>query len=360
MKAPAALVRGLHSAWRKKGWLSTLLLPLSWIAAAAVARKRSQFEHKPALVHHCRIPVVVVGNIYVGGTGKTPVVIALLRALQSKGWHPGVVSRGYGVKVGDRARTGQGDLDAGQFGDEPALIARTAGVPVSVHPDRTEAARRLQRDFPKVDIIVADDGLQHLALGRDLEILVQDARGIGNGRMLPAGPLREPADRLRYVDVIVTNLVAGQPDPAPVDSPARQVRMRLEPVKAEKLVSGETLNWADWLAEHGKEPASAVAGIGQPARFFAMLRHHGLTLSQTASLDDHYDYAESPFEALATPIVLTTGKDAVKCARFQDPRIWVVHAEPRFSDPGWLDHVHEMLRLIARHKASVVPRRRGD
>lgn len=360
MKAPAALVRGLHSAWRKKGWLSTLLLPLSWIAAAAVARKRSQFENEPALIHHCRIPVVVVGNIYVGGTGKTPVVIALLRALQARGWHPGVVSRGYGVKVGDRARTGQGDLDASQFGDEPALIARTAGVPISVHPDRTEAARRLQRDFPKIDIILADDGLQHLALGRDLEILVQDGRGTGNGRMLPAGPLREPADRLRYVDVIITNLIAGQPDPAPIESPARQVRMRLEPAKVERLISGETLNWTDWLAEHGKEAVSAVAGIGQPERFFAMLRHHGLPLSQTVSLDDHYDYAKSPFEALSAPTVLTTGKDAVKCARFQDPRIWVVHAEPRFSDPNWLNHVHEMLRLIARHKASVAARRQGD
>ncbi|MBB5217254.1 tetraacyldisaccharide 4'-kinase [Parapusillimonas granuli] len=360
MKAPAALVRGLHSAWSKKGWISTLLLPLSWIAAAAVARKRSRYANQPALTHHCAIPVVVVGNIYVGGTGKTPVVIALLQALQARGWRPGVVSRGYGIKLGERARTGQGELAADRYGDEPALIARATGVPVSVHPDRPEAARRLQRDFPQVDIIVADDGLQHLALGRDLEILVQDGRGVGNGRMLPAGPLREPADRLRYVDVIVTNLSAGQLGPAPVDSPARQVAMRLAPAAVERLVSGETLSWPDWLAEHGGEPAAAVAGIGRPDRFFDMLRHHGLELSRALSLEDHADYAESPFAGLTAPAILITGKDAVKCGRFQDPRLWVVHAEPRFSDPGWLDHVHDMLRMIARHKASVAQRRRGD
>src|SRR5690606_35768626 len=127
----------------------------------------------------------------------------LVQALQQRGWHPGVISRGYGAKPGEKPRVGAGALEAALFGDEPALIAAQTGAPVSVHPDRPAAMRRLRRHYPNVDVVISDDGLQHLALGRDLEIIVQDARGIGNGRLLPAGPLRESADRLRSADFII-------------------------------------------------------------------------------------------------------------------------------------------------------------
>src|SRR5690606_11147564 len=144
--------------------------------------------------------------------------------LLAHGWHPGIISRGYGVDVGERARSGQGELDPLRYGDEPALIAHVTQAPIAVHPDRSLAIKRLRRDYPKVDVIIADDGLQHLALGRDLEIAVQDGRGIGNGRVLPAGPLREPASRLEYVDILISNLQPGEAAPSPVKAPVLQLR----------------------------------------------------------------------------------------------------------------------------------------
>lgn len=353
MKAPAILERALHAAWRRKGLGSTLLLPFSWMARAAIARKRQRYEKHPERVYHCPLPVVVVGNIYVGGTGKTPVTIALAQALRDRGWHPGIISRGYGADIGERARSGQGDLDPASYGDEPALIARITQAPIAVHPDRPLALKRLRRDYPEVDVVIADDGLQHLALGRDLEIAVQDARGIGNGRVLPAGPLREPASRLKYVDFLITNLPFGQSGPTAADTPAHQLTMSLVPVKAIQLTTGLELEWTSWLAEFGQQPASAVAAIGQPDRFFSMLRAAGLELPRTIALPDHHAYASSPFDALPASPILITAKDAVKCARFNDDRLWSVHVSPLFSDPEWITLANEMLRMIAQHKKAV-------
>lgn len=360
MKAPAILAQAMHSIWQRKGLCSTLLLPLSWIVQAVIARKRRRYEKYPDRIYHCPLPVVVVGNIYVGGTGKTPVTIALAEALLAHGWHPGIISRGYGVDVGERARSGQGELDPLRYGDEPALIAHVTQAPIAVHPDRSLAIKRLRRDYPKVDVIIADDGLQHLALGRDLEIAVQDGRGIGNGRVLPAGPLREPASRLKYVDFLITNLPPGQTGPAAIDTPAHQLAMNLVPTKAVQLATGVELDWNTWLKEHGDEQLSAVAAIGQPQRFFLMLQAAGLQLAHTIALPDHHAYDVSPFAALPAAPILVTAKDAVKCKRFNDDRLWAVHVSPVFSDPEWIALANEMLRMIEQHKKAVAERAPRD
>ncbi|RTZ47723.1 tetraacyldisaccharide 4'-kinase [Candidimonas sp. SYP-B2681] len=353
MRIPIHLSQALHAAWQRKGALSALLWPFSLPVIGAVAYKHRRYAQRPELVYHSRLPLVVVGNIFVGGTGKTPVVIALVQALQERGWRPGVISRGYGAKVGQHARSGQGVLSAAEFGDEPALIARSTLVPIAVHPSRVLALKKLQKSYPGINVVIADDGLQHLALGRDIEIVVQDARGTGNGRVLPAGPLREPDSRLESVDFLITNLQSGQIAPRPFATLAHQLSMRLVPERVVQLSTGLTLDWPAWLAQYGNKPVAAVAAIGQPERFFAMLRAAGLSLEQTIGLPDHDAYERSPFSALASEHIVITSKDAVKCEQFQDARLWVVHASPKFSDPDWLDLAEQMLRVIADKKAKM-------
>lgn len=349
----ARLERVLHAAWRENGLFSLAMWPLSRLYGAIVARRKAGFQRRPDRVHHDTLPVVVVGNLYVGGTGKTPVVIALVEGLRARGWHPGVISRGYGARHTDKPRAGRGGLDPALFGDEPALIAAETGVPVCVHPDRQAAIRRLRRQYPRVDVVVSDDGLQHLALGRDLEIIVQDARGIGNGHLLPAGPLREPATRLETVDFVINNLQPGEsPSPAACGM-AHTVTMIMAPVDVEHLVTGERLEWPEWLSRHAGARCAAVAAIGRPDRFFDMLRNHGLVPTHTRALPDHYDYEQSPFGDLDAGCILVTPKDAVKCRKFDDTRLYCVHPGPRFSEPGWLDLAHEMLRVIADRKGSL-------
>lgn len=286
-------------------------------------------------------------------------VMALINDLRQKSWHPGVISRGYGVHIGSQARTGHGALAAEQFGDEPALIAQSTGVPVAVHPSRIQAAKALLQDYPEVNVIVADDGLQHLQLGRDVEIVVQDNRGTGNGRLLPAGPLREPVARLTRVDVLITNQPSRPThdnDPALADSvteaPDRpmQVSMTLVPHEVIHIHSGRRQSWKTWLADHHNTPLSAVAAIGHPERFFNMLRQQGLTLQHTCTLPDHTSFSASTFEALSTDPILITSKDAVKCKTLNDDRLWSVNVTPEFSQTNWLDHVHDTLVRAAQHR----------
>jgi len=351
------LIRAIERIWSDKGIVSTMLLPFSWLTQFVVGRKIARYKKNPGLIWKSNRPIIVIGNIYVGGTGKTPVVIALVEFLTQCGWHPGVVSRGYGVQIGSQARTGQGALDAGQFGDESALIARTTGAPVSVHPSRVKAGQALLENYPDVDVIVADDGLQHLALGRDIEIIVQDTRGIGNGRLLPAGPLREPSIKLTQVDAVVTN---GQtnPDAGPIttfqttDTGTGPVHvcMTLAPLEAVHVKTGRSYPWAAWLSLHSDTPLSAVAAIGHPERFFTMLRRQGLTVQNTRALPDHTAYTPSAFSNLGTQIILITTKDAVKCAGLNDDRLWAVRVVPKFSEPDWLDRIHDSLIKIAERK----------
>ena len=350
----ARLEEALHAAWQRRGTFSVVMRPLSWLYATIAARRKARILCRPGQVHHDSLPVVVVGNIYVGGTGKTPVVIALVEALKQRGWRPGVVSRGYGSKGTSVPQVGMGELDPALFGDEPALIAAETGVPVAVHADRKAALARLRRQYPKVNVVISDDGLQHVALGRDLEIIVQDTRGVGNGLVLPAGPLREPAARLESADFVITNLQAGEAPVAAKATAAHSVTMMLAPSTVEHLLSGATLEWDEWLARHGDQQCEAVAAIGRPERFFSMLRQHGLVLRATHPLPDHYDYQRSPFATMTAECILLTPKDAIKCRNSTDARLFCVHPVQRFSDEGWLELIHSMLQVISERKRTAL------
>jgi len=340
--------------WQCRGWVSNALLPLAAITRLIVARKRRAFAQGRRAAHWPGVPVVVIGNIYVGGTGKTPAVIATVEALRARGWRPGVVSRGYGVTIGPAARVAQGTPDAAQVGDEPALIARVTGAPIAVHPRRVLAAQALRERYPDIDVIVSDDGLQHLALARDVEIVIQDERGVGNGRVLPAGPMREPPERLREVDAIVSNcssaaVAASAPSSAPLPSSGaaptstggpQHLDMRLEPSEAVRLIDGQRRPLTDFTAP-ALGPIAAAAGIGKPERFFATLTRAGIPLAKTLSLPDHHDFKTSPFGGLTANTILITEKDAIKCAHLQDPRLWSVPVAAQLSDPAffdWLSH----------------------
>lgn len=351
----------LQRQWQQGGWLASLLTPLSWLTGLAVRVKGLAYRRGWRRATVLDVPVVVVGNIYVGGTGKTPFILATLAALQERGWTPGVISRGYGTRIGPTPRVGQGELDAAMFGDEPALIARQSGVPVAIHPRRGQAAWALRRAFPEVDVILSDDGLQHLALARDIEIVVQDRRGVGNGALLPAGPLREPAARLAHVDALVTNLTgergaaSPEPLPGPPDSP-RRVSMQLHATHLRRVSDGHRCALNELPAD---ARITAAAGIGHPARFFATLEQAGLHAAHTLALPDHFDYTISPFLALDTEFILVTEKDAVKCAHLNDSRIWAVSVTARLSDPTFFDWLDTRLHghTLARH--SGLPHHQG-
>ncbi|OWT80972.1 MULTISPECIES: tetraacyldisaccharide 4'-kinase [unclassified Achromobacter] len=335
----SSTTRLIQRQWQRAGWLSNLLLPLAGLAWLAITAKRTAYRRGWRQAYRPPVPVIVVGNIYVGGTGKTPVVVALVKALRERGYTPGVVSRGYGVKVGQHAHVGRGDLSADRFGDEPALIARATGAPISVHPDRPRAARTLLSAHPEVDVIISDDGLQHLALARDVEIVVQDDRGVGNGRLLPAGPLREPPGRLADVDVIIDN-VADAEAPGAATAPRqkpRRIHMWMELTEAWRLRDGQRRTLWELRDDFAHDRIAAAAGIGNPQRFFASLRASGMPLAATVPLPDHYSYTRSPFRQVPADLILVTTKDAVKCLGLGDNRLWVVPAVPRFSDPHFFD-----------------------
>lgn len=328
--------------WQTRGWFSNLMTPLSWVIGAVVARKQAAYLNNQRKAHHPGVPVIIVGNILVGGTGKTPVVIAITRHLQSQGWRPGILSRGYGVQAGSTPRVGDHDLDAENFGDEPVLINRQTGAPIAVHPLRVRAATALLQSFPDVDVLVCDDGLQHLALARDVEIVVQDQRGIGNGRLLPAGPLREPAIRLQHVAAVITNRSndtlqspsqrSGKTPPAAA-SPGDPIHvdMHVVPEETRELIGSARRSLGQWAEQSLHTRICAAAGIGQPEAFFNMLQRAGIVLVRQISLPDHYDYQASPFVDVDADVILVTAKDGVKCQRLGDPRIWEVPITATFD-----------------------------
>ena len=308
---------------------------------SVVASRRRRFVASSDAVERMPVPVVVVGNLTVGGSGKTPLVMALVEALRRDGYTPGVISRGYGgseTRAKDAAlAVAADDLDAAdRFGDEPVLIRRRTGAPVFVGKRRTEVARALLAAHPEVDVVLSDDGLQHYALARNFEIAVFDARGAGNAMMLPAGPLREPMSRLGEIDAIVLNgattVMPELPDGiAPVLPP---FRMELLPGDAYSVNNPTVTRTLDSF--RGRR-LTAAAGIGNPQRFFALLRSIGLSFHRMP-LDDHHRYDENPFARRNSEAVLMTEKDAVKCARFEEPRMWAIPVFARI-DPQLVEAI---------------------
>jgi tetraacyldisaccharide 4'-kinase len=310
----------LTRAWLRRGAVACALWPLSLLFRMLVAVRRSLYRYGVLKSVRLPVPVVVVGNIFIGGTGKTPLTIWLVEQLRNAGYAPGVISRGYGVH-GAEPRPVTADSASAEVGDEPLLIARTANCPVMVGRDRVAAARALLKRYPEIDLIVSDDGLQHYALARDVEIVLCDERGNGNGWTLPAGPLREPGSRAR--DFTVFN---GQCMPSGI--PRDAMRMQLLGTHARRLADRKQSLPLDTLQSANPRPrVLAAAGIGNPARFFAMLRAVGLVIDEMP-LPDHFDFSVNPFAQAQADIILVTEKDAVKCAQLDtiknDPRVWVV------------------------------------
>lgn len=310
--------------WLERRWYTDPVSPLALRPLAALyaviadARRR----RLQAAAVKIDVPVIVVGNISVGGTGKTPFVIALIALLREAGWRPGVVSRGYGGTAPQYPFHVDADTDPALCGDEPLLIAQRAACPVVVAPDRVAAAQALRRAHA-IDIVIADDGLQHYRLARDLEICVVDGRrGLGNGALLPAGPLREPAARLASVDLVVVN-GGGWSAEASVPS----IDMQLQATALRQLRSGRE----QALDRFAAQEVHAVAGIGNPERFFTMLEAAGLRVRRHP-FADHHAYARDDLDFGDTLPVLMTEKDAVKCAAFADDRIWTLPVTAVFSE----------------------------
>jgi tetraacyldisaccharide 4'-kinase len=247
-----------------------------------------------------RVPVIVIGNLTVGGTGKTPLILALARTLRSGGRRPGIISRGYGGADAGPGPVGAED-DAARVGDEPLLLAQRSGCPVWIGADRAAAGRALLAAHAECDVILCDDGLQHYGLHRDFEIAVEDERGFGNGLMLPAGPLREPASR--RVDATVVN--GGESKPG-------AFRMRLRPTGFYRV--GERPAPVARSDLSGRR-LHAVAGIGNPERFFEELARMGLNFT-AHPFPDHHRFRPADLEFADCDLVLMTEKDAVKCRRF--------------------------------------------
>jgi tetraacyldisaccharide 4'-kinase len=297
---------GLAAAWyRGDAWL-WLLRPLEIVFRSLVLLRRQLYSTGLLNTWQSPKPLVVVGNITVGGTGKTPIVIALVEALQAQGIRPGVVSRGYGATAKAFPHCVDTASTASQCGDEPLLIHRRTGVPCVVDPVRIEAVKALLQQFD-VDVVLSDDGLQHYALGRDMEIAVLDATlGTGNGFCLPAGPLREPASRLQTVDVVL-HRNGENPESA----------VWYEQDGLVSLQTGEQRS----LQSFAGDAVYAVAGIGQPAQFFDTLLAAGVQI-QSRVFPDHHSYCMDDFAGLTDKAILMTEKDAVKCASMAGDNAW--------------------------------------
>lgn len=304
--------------WSGKSPLYLLLMPLSWLYGLISNLIRLSYKTGLKKSWRASVPVVVVGNLTAGGNGKTPVVIWLVETLQQHGFRVGVVSRGYGGKAEHYPLLLAKETSTAQAGDEPVLIYQRTGAPVAVSPVRSDAVQALLASH-ELDVVITDDGLQHYALQRDIEIVVVDGvRRFGNGCWLPAGPMRERESRLRSVDAVITNGGTAHVGELP---------MVLQPGKAINLLTGEL-----------RDPASlqnvvAMAGIGHPPRFFATLQQLGVVLQNEVAFPDHQAYSLEQLSGILQPgqALLMTEKDAVKCRAFAQSDWWYLPVDAKIE-----------------------------
>ena len=321
-------------AWGQRGWLSALLLPAAWLFAAAAALRRTAYSQGWLRKLETDVPVIVVGNISVGGTGKTPITGWLAEKLADAGRSPAIVSRGYGGRRQAAPVRVTPGSDPAEVGDEPVMLARQAGCPVWVCIDRPAAARRAAGEG--ADIVLSDDGLQHYRMARDLEICVIDGeRGFGNGRLLPAGPLRESARRLEAVDAV---LVQGGNGPVP----GMPFTLRIE--QALRLDGNGRRQLEEFAGRH----VLALAGIGAPERFHAALAAVAVEV-EPIQVPDHGRVALAPLLKRGLPVIMTA-KDAVKYRGFEGQDVWWTPAEVVMSDESKGRIINKALALADRRK----------
>ncbi|MBL8430445.1 MAG: tetraacyldisaccharide 4'-kinase [Dechloromonas sp.] len=326
------LARWLQRQWFEQRRLMPalwLLLPVAWLYSflSALNRRLAKPVRLP-------VPVIVVGNLIVGGAGKTPLTLWLAQQLKARGWHPGIVSRGYG-RSGDGVVSVRADSQPEEVGDEPLLLARRSGVPVCVGRQRAAAGLALLAAHPEVNVMLCDDGLQHYALARDVELVVFDARGAGNGWRLPVGPLREPLARLAAVDAIIGNNLKSR-----FVASAPTFDMTLQPGRFYRLGDPQQTCSAENLRGRGR--LHALAGIGNPGRFFQTLETLGLTC-ENHPFPDHHRYSSFDLAFARDGILLMTEKDAVKCAGLTAGETWVLPVEAELS-PALIELILEKLR----------------
>ncbi len=312
----------IQNAWRQKdAFFYLVLVPLSWLFAAITAFRRWAYQHGILKSYALPVPVVVVGNINLGGSGKTPVVIWLVEQLRQHGFKPAVISRGYGGSVSVPTSV-NASSQASVVGDEPVLIANRGQCPVWVGADRVQVATELLKAHPECNVIISDDGLQHYRMKRDIEIAVVDA-GIGNdARLLPAGQLREPLERLNTVNAVVCN---GQ----------KSTHGNVDSAYQMQLVGQQFYNLADsnltaTATDFKQKNVKALAGIGKPERFFEHLRKLGLIFTGV-SFDDHHAFTAQELAKIDGDVLIMTEKDAVKCKPFAQPHHWVLPVEAQID-----------------------------
>lgn len=340
--------------WERRGPMSLLLWPLSWLYGLILrVRKLVQdtdlVKPKPAPV-----PIIIVGNIRVGGTGKTPIVIALAERLLQLGWQPGIISRGYGSSLQNTPLPVTSNADPALVGDEPVLIAKRTHdqFPIWVFPKRQKTIEALLKHSPNVNVIISDDGLQHSDLarwparegGRDIEFVVRDGRGEGNRFLLPAGPLREPATRERDATLFTRKITNGERIAQSQDEyflGRRGFSLFSSLGNAYQLINPSNHQTLAQIADsYLPNKITAVAALGNPQRFFDDLLKHGIA-GKSIPLPDHATYTPEFFEKIHAQCILITEKDAVKCADIKDDRIWVVPMSLTLPDSlaEWLQSI---------------------
>lgn len=337
--------------WQQKTWQTSLLTPLSKLVAAEAKRRLAKFLAQPP---QSKSLVLVVGNLAVGGTGKTPFIQWLAGELTARGLKFGVISRGYGGKARNYPLLVTETSEPGLVGDEPAMLAQTLKCPLVVDPKRARALAYITEKF-ELDLVISDDGLQHFALPRDIELVLMDAArpgyGVGNQQCFPAGPLREPLGRLKLVDAVVFN--GGMPANPGFALPKLVGEVQLQPAQFANLLTGEVLDLASFQQKFGGQALNAIAGIGFPQRFFTSLKSLGWQL-HTKEFPDHYAYQLQDLSEFAQsgsdqkPLIMTA-KDAVKCAVFAEQLAaenwWQLQIKPEVN----AEFATELLAKILNH-----------